>query len=71
MTWEEIEQNWPRVSDRVAAQWSRLTPDDIARIEGRREELIDCLRVRYQLPRPQAEREIEAWSSLTRLQAFA
>ena len=65
MQWHEVERSWPQLQDRVRRHWSRLTPNDVAEITGKREALVRRLQERYSFSRQQAEREVEAWAYIT------
>ena len=38
MDWDRIEGNWKQVTDKVKEQWGKLTDDDLATIDGKREQ---------------------------------
>ena len=61
MNWNQIEGNWMKVKGLVRQNWAKLTDDDIARIEGKREELLGRLQERYGYAKDQAEREVDAF----------
>ena len=62
MKWDDIEHRWPDLSQRALVHWFHLTAEDVNQITGKREELIECVRERYQFPREQAEKEVDAWA---------
>ena len=39
MNWDRIEGNWKQFTGKVKEQWGKLTDDDIAQINGNREQL--------------------------------
>ncbi len=59
MTWKQIEADWQTYKRRVKQQWVELTDDDLALIDGRREQLADRIQSRYGYARNEAEREID------------
>ena len=61
MNWDRVQVEWMQFKDKVRNNWVKLTDEDVTRIGGRREELIDRLRARYGFAKAEAEREIEAW----------
>ncbi len=61
MNWDRIQLNWMHFKDKVHSNWARLTDEDVTRIGGRREQLVDRLQARYGFARVEAEREVEAW----------
>lgn len=39
MNWEQIKGNWKQFAGQAKQQWGKLTDDDLAVINGKREEL--------------------------------
>ena len=39
MNWDRIEGNWKQFTGKVKEKWGRLTDDEIAQIDGNREQL--------------------------------
>ena len=42
-------------------EWGKLTDDDIAVINGQRQELVGRLQIRYGLAKEEAEKQVERW----------
>jgi uncharacterized protein YjbJ (UPF0337 family) len=61
MNWDRIQLDWMIFKDKVRDNWIKLTDEDVTRIGGRRDELIDRLRARYGFAKAEAAREVEAW----------
>lgn len=61
MTWDEIAGRWTEVKGKVQQQWGKLTDDDLAIINGKREELAGSLQAKYGMARAEVDREIDAW----------
>jgi uncharacterized protein YjbJ (UPF0337 family) len=61
MTWGHIQSNWKLLQHQIKHRWNKLTDEDVARIKGHREILIDCLQQRYGYDREQAQQEIRRW----------
>jgi uncharacterized protein YjbJ (UPF0337 family) len=59
MNWEQVEGNWKQLKGKVQQQWGKLTDDDVARINGRRNELVGKIQERYVSAREQAEEEVQ------------
>jgi uncharacterized protein YjbJ (UPF0337 family) len=59
MTWETMAGNWQDSQTKVRRRWSRLTDEDLRRVNGRRAELVMVVAERYGLKRDQAETQIE------------
>jgi uncharacterized protein YjbJ (UPF0337 family) len=50
MDWDRIAGNWKQFKQRVKEKWGRLTEDDLAAIDGRRDRLEGKILQRYGLP---------------------
>jgi uncharacterized protein YjbJ (UPF0337 family) len=61
MNWDRIQVDWMHFKDKVRNNWVKLTDEDVTRIGGRRDQLVDRLRARYGFAKAEAEREVEAW----------
>ena len=61
MNWDQIKDNWSLLKSELPKNWTRLTDEDITRINGRREELVCRLQERYGFGMIEAQREIKAW----------
>lgn len=59
MNKDRIEGNWKELKGKARQKWGRLTDDDLAVIDGRREELIGRVQQRCGHAREQAEREVD------------
>ena len=59
MRWDRIEGNWKQYSARLKERWSKLSDDDIATIQGKREQLEGKLREAYGLERDQAAKDVD------------
>lgn len=62
MNWDQIAGNWKMIKGRVQQKWGDLTDDDLDMINGRRNELIGRLQVKYGMTKEEAERAADAWS---------
>ena len=63
MDWNRIEGDWKQLKGTAKQHWGRLTDDDLAAINGRREELEGKLQERYGYAKDRIKREIEDWAS--------
>ena len=61
MTWEQVEARWAQLKGQVKTEWRKLTHDDFAAIEGRRDRLIGALQERYADTKERAEERVEGW----------
>ena len=61
VTWDRIAGNWKLFKGKVQKQWGKLTNDDIAAANGRREELVGRIQARYGIDKAQADQQVDAW----------
>ena len=61
MDWNRVEGNWKQFAGKVKAKWGKLTDDDLATINGRREQLEGKIQERYGLAKDQARKEVDDW----------
>ena len=59
MDWNRIEGDWKHLQGNAKEQWGRLTDDDLAAINGRREQLEGKLQERYGYAKDRIKREID------------
>ncbi|RUO99267.1 CsbD family protein [Hyphomicrobium sp.] len=62
MNWDRIEGNWKQFSGKVKEKWGQLTDDDIAQVNGNREQLEGILQKRYGYAKDKAKQELDSWS---------
>lgn len=55
--------NWHELKGQVRQRWTKLTDDDLAKMNGKTEELVGILQQRYGYGKVQAEIEIKLWLS--------
>jgi uncharacterized protein YjbJ (UPF0337 family) len=56
-------RRWHELKGQVWQRWGKLTADDLARLNGKTEELVVVLQQRYGYGKAQAEIEINHWLS--------
>ena len=61
MNWDRVQGNWKQFTGKVKKQWGKLTDDDIARINGNREQLEGELRAKYGYAKDKAKQEVDTW----------
>lgn len=59
--WDRVAGNWKLFRGKIKKQWAKLTKDDIAAANGRREELAGRIQARYGIDKTQADAQIDAW----------
>jgi uncharacterized protein YjbJ (UPF0337 family) len=63
MNWDRIEGNWKQFSGKAKEKWGQLTDDDLAQVNGNREQLEGILQKRYGYAKDQAKTELDSWSN--------
>jgi uncharacterized protein YjbJ (UPF0337 family) len=61
MNWDRIEGNWKQFSGKVREQWGKLTDDEVAQINGSREQLEGIIQARYGYAMEQVKKDVDAW----------
>jgi uncharacterized protein YjbJ (UPF0337 family) len=61
MSWDIIAGNWKQFSGKIRQKWGQLTDDELAQVNGKREELEGMLQARYGYSKEQAQKEIDDW----------
>jgi uncharacterized protein YjbJ (UPF0337 family) len=61
MNWDRIEGNWKQAKGKVKEQWGKLTDDDIAFVNGKRDQLAGRIQERYGIGKDEAERQLSDW----------
>lgn len=62
VNWQEIQGKWNQWKGKARQEWGKLTDDDLARIEGQRDELIGLIQERYGIAREEAQQQVEKWT---------
>lgn len=63
MNWDRVEGNWKQFSGKVKEKWGNLTNDDVAMLNGKRDQLEGRLQERYGYSKDKAKTEIDSWLS--------
>lgn len=61
--WAKIKGAWTQSKGAIKEQWGKLTDDDIAQINGRREVLIGKLQTRYAITHEEAELQVRGFET--------
>ena len=69
MNWQQIEGKWDRMRGKVKEKWGQLTDNELDVIAGKRDQLVGALKETYGMQKEMAEREIDAWRRLSRVEA--
>lgn len=61
MNWDYVEGNWKQLAGKVKEQWGKLTDDDLAAVNGKREQLEGALQQKYGYAKDKAKTEVGDW----------
>ena len=59
--WEKLKGSWTQTKGAIKEQWGKLTDDDLMEIQGRRDQLVGKIQVRYGISQEQAEAQVSGW----------
>lgn len=62
MNKDEFAGQWNTFKGKAKEQWGKLTDDDLAKVEGKRDQLVGALQKRYGYAKDKAEAEIDSWT---------
>jgi uncharacterized protein YjbJ (UPF0337 family) len=60
MDWNRIAGNWKQNQGTIRQKWGKLTDNDLALIDGKREQLEGLIQ-HYGLAKDQARKDVDAW----------
>jgi uncharacterized protein YjbJ (UPF0337 family) len=66
MNWAELQRDWKAASSLLKTHWTKLTDEDLERVDGRRDELAVALRRLYGYGEVQAEQAIASFEKEVR-----
>lgn len=61
MIWNSIAEQWDHLTNQLTSTWSKLTPDDLRAIGGKKALLIAKLQERYRIPQDDATAQVYKW----------
>jgi uncharacterized protein YjbJ (UPF0337 family) len=61
MNWDQIEGKWTEYKGKAQASWGKLTDDDLAEVNGDREELAGKIQYRYGKTKEEARDAVNEW----------
>lgn len=59
--WDTIAGSWKRFKGGIKRQWGKLTHNDIAEANGKRDILAGKIQQRYGIDKAKADAQIDAW----------
>lgn len=61
MNWDRVEGNWKQFTGKLREKWGDLSDNDLAKINGRRDQLEGLLQERYGIGRDVARKNVDEW----------
>ncbi len=61
MSWGSIKADWKSFKGKARVRWGKLTDDDLAQMQGNREQLEAALEKRYGVLKAEATRQVDDW----------
>jgi uncharacterized protein YjbJ (UPF0337 family) len=66
MDWKIATQNWDQEKAKVRARWAALTDEDLKKVGGDRQKLVECLADQTGCSRQDAERQVSEFERESR-----
>ena len=63
MNWDTIAGNWNQAKGKAKEKWGKITDDDLAEAEGRRDNLIGKVQEAYGIARDEAEKQVDEFQN--------
>jgi uncharacterized protein YjbJ (UPF0337 family) len=61
MRTSEIEKNWKTLKNSIKNEWNELTEDELNKMEGNWDKMVDTLALKYSLTKMEAEDQLNKW----------
>jgi uncharacterized protein YjbJ (UPF0337 family) len=61
MNWDTLKGEWNEAKAHIKAKWAKLTDDDLANLEAKKDALVGKVQQRYGIMKDDAERQVDAW----------
>ena len=61
MNWDRVQGNWKQFTGKAKEKWGQLTDDDLAQINGNREQLEGKIQTRYGYAKDRVKQEVDDW----------
>jgi uncharacterized protein YjbJ (UPF0337 family) len=61
MDWNRVAGNWKQTQGTIRQKWGKLTDNDLALIDGKREQLEGLIQERYGFAKDQVRKDVDAW----------
>ncbi|MGJ8619912.1 MAG: CsbD family protein [Methylophilaceae bacterium] len=63
MNTQDIKQNWNELKTSIKNEWQDLTEEEINKMEGNWDKMVDTLALKYALTKMEAEDKLNAWKA--------
>jgi uncharacterized protein YjbJ (UPF0337 family) len=63
MNWDQVSGNWKQFRGKAKEKWAKLTDDDLALAEGKRDQLLGRIQERYGIAKDEAEKQVKEWET--------
>jgi uncharacterized protein YjbJ (UPF0337 family) len=63
MNWDQVSGNWKQFRGKAKEKWAKLTDDDLALAEGKRDQLLGRIQERYGVAKDEAEKQVKEWET--------
>ena len=64
MNWDTSKGDWKQFAGKIKEKWGNLTDDDLAKINGQREQLEGKIQERYGIAKDEAKKQVDDWSKM-------
>jgi uncharacterized protein YjbJ (UPF0337 family) len=61
MDWNRVEGNWKETKGKIKEKWGQLTDDDLAQVNGQRDQLEGKIQQRYGVAKDMVRKDVDAW----------
>jgi uncharacterized protein YjbJ (UPF0337 family) len=61
MNWDHAAGDWKQIKGKIKQKWAKLTDDDLAYVNGQRDELLGRIQERYGIAKDRAEKQVKDW----------
>ena len=61
MNWDSVEEKWKQLIGSARENWNKLTDQDLEKISGKREPLINKIQETYGITRREAGKQVWDW----------
>ena len=62
MNWDQIAGKWKQSAGKIREKWGKLTDDDLATINGKKEQLVGVIQERYGIAKAAAEKQVDEFA---------